>query len=262
MLRHHTIAPPQREKPVRGGRAAAVALFLCASAAPAHADAILFSNLGPGDSVTTGGLGITGPFAPFSEPARDLASGFVAPSGGRLSSIDVPLSWSHGVNGGDVWFMSDIGGLPGTILESWHVTDLPPFSDVAELVTLASILRPKVKDGLTYWLAASADDDTLLSWFVNSTGDTGVASRHGDGPWLVQDVPALAFRVNKGPRQDGSVPEPGLLLLSGVGGLGFYARRMWRRRQRTASLRSTIQLGCGSRSAANSRCTRSTLLTP
>lgn len=203
---------------------AAIALFLLTGAAPARADAIVFSSLGPGDSFASGTLAITGPSGPGSEPDRDLGSSFVAPGGGRLYAIDLPLSWSEGVNAGDVWFMSDLNGRPGDILESWHLTDLPRLLDMfltGELVTVTSILRPKLKKDTQYWVAASADDDTLLSWFVNDTGYIGVAFRHGDGPWGFNDaadVDSLAFRIHKNPS---GVPEPSAFLLLGTGVLGL-----------------------------------------
>jgi hypothetical protein len=109
-------------------------LLFAAGAAPAHADSLIFSSLDP--FVSSGSLAVTGPLVPISisnATDRDLAAGFVASSSGRLYAIDIPLAWccppnySGGENAADLWLMSDFGGHPGAILESWHLTDLPSF---------------------------------------------------------------------------------------------------------------------------------------
>lgn len=200
----------------------------------ADANAILFTNAGLGDkfeAAATGGLAVTGPGAPSSEPSRDLAAGFVAPTSGRLFSIELALTWSTGVNAGEVFFMSDANGRPDDVLESWRLSNLerfppfPPFS--IDFVDLDSVVRPKIKRGHPYWVAVSTDDDTILHWRVNGIGDTGIAYRHGNGGWGFQDVAATAFRVRKSGGQGGTAPEPSAVILLVLGGCTWahHARR-------------------------------------
>jgi hypothetical protein len=220
----------RRKKPNSAlGEIIAAAAFVLAGTVVADASPVLFSSFGPSDSFGSGALAITGPLAPSSEPARDLGAGFAASSGGRLYSIELPFSYFQGAeDAGDIVFWSDDGGLPGVILESWHLTDLPDFLDVlsGQLVTITSVLRPKIKKGQTYWVTASADVDTILHWWVTLADGPGVAYRYGDGPWgFASEGDSLAFRVKKAPGRGGVVPEPGLLFLMGLGITAVYLRR-------------------------------------
>jgi hypothetical protein len=85
-------------------------------------------------------------------------------------------------------------------------------------------VQPILTAGTQYWLIASTPGpDEVAAWNFNNIGDLGpIAFRTNLGAWTVgQDALRDAFRIN------GTViPEPtsALLLLAGLGGIGFYWR--------------------------------------
>jgi hypothetical protein len=103
-----------------------VALFVASvSVIPARADIIVFDNFGPGDSYNVNAGSTLGAIP--GHP--DLASRFsVGASSVYLSSVDVAISLvdrspstpSPDLNDIDILVMTDAGGLPGSVLETFH----------------------------------------------------------------------------------------------------------------------------------------------
>jgi hypothetical protein len=197
----------------------AVAFLLCARA-PGAQGAILFTNLGPGDSYNDSAawdVNSTGSKAGRFTPAQTAT----------LDGIRLPLSR----------FLSEVQPIvislrepaldpSGAILESWM---LPP-ADVqvggdGGIVTLASVLKPALSNMSSYWLRVDSASLTLgYLWYVNSTGDKEFANLIGSSWGVAPSAPAPAFEVI------GStvVPEPASLLLLSSG-LLLAARRLRRR---------------------------------
>ena len=193
----------------------AVAIVSLGLAAPVHA-ATIFSTLGAGDSYECcSGWAVFGPAAPID---TDRGVPFVPLGAYTLDSVEAAFTWLGGTNAGDIWLMSDSGGLPGVILESFHFDNLPTFSTSSTaLVTGASTLHPLLSAGTQYWLVASANDDSFLSLNFNNTNDTGLASRDDALPWgFDPDATAGAIRVSGTPA---AVPEPATIVLFATGTL-------------------------------------------
>jgi hypothetical protein len=143
---------------------------------------VVFSNLGPGDTYAArGGWTVYGSAAPLD---TDRASPFVPLADYVLDSIQIALTWSGGTNAAQVWLMSDAGDVPGTILETFEVTNLPAFGTTdSTLATASSIARPVLSAGVQYWLAVSATSDGSFAFNTNVIGQIGLASRDNSGPW-------------------------------------------------------------------------------
>lgn len=98
----------------------------------------------------------------YSPPLYDWAAAipFVPASDYSLTTIEIGLGWYNGVNGADVWLMSDNAGQPGTIMESFQVTNIPYFDALhgtmsMPLVELGSVLQPTLQAATQYWVGAS-----------------------------------------------------------------------------------------------------------
>jgi len=197
-------------------------------AAPARAD-IIFNDFGPGDSYQQfQGQSVGGRFH------QDVGDRFT-PAGSDyiLDRVVLPLGSISGTNGVDVLFMTSDNGVPGSVIESWHVTDLPRFGSAHPPTVLDSALHPLLSDGVPYYVVASVPlaENTSAVWNNNSVGDHGpLAFRSNGGTWFVINdaLGRGALRV-----EGEAVPEPSSFALAAIGGLtlaGWRPRRTSRRR--------------------------------
>jgi hypothetical protein len=205
----------------------AVLAFFVLAAGQARAD-VLYNNFGPGDSYQTGNSWIIGRFPGTSitwvqgDPFRVTGGDFT------LDRLTLALSWVAGPNEADVQLRADAGGLPGATLESFHFSNLGNFGNNNPPVAANSLLHPLLSAGAQYWVTASASDLTDIAWNLNSTGDRGPhAQSQNGGPFSLVDSDRGAYRVEATPSP---VPEPGTLLLCGIGGLGLLGYRWGRRK--------------------------------
>jgi hypothetical protein len=80
--------------------------------------------------------------------------------------IVVPLAYGGiGPNQAEVFLMSDTAGLPGTIIESFAIQNLP-FGDSAGLTMIQSVSRPLLNWGQQYWVAATGGPGTFALWVL------------------------------------------------------------------------------------------------
>jgi hypothetical protein len=175
----------------------------------------IFSNFGPGDSFDPGGQTLS-VGSPIGED-DDQGSAFTPSSNLFLTRIELAVGLASGPNLLDVWLMSDSGGQPNTIIESFHLVDaMGPFAGSRPLVSADSILHPLLSAGIQYWLIADTPGpDELAAWNFNSIGDIGPnAFQVNSGGWFVGTGLRDAFRVSG----SSSIPEPNTLLLVLLGG--------------------------------------------
>ena len=193
------------------------------------------SDLGPGGSYNTnGGFTLSGP-----QGATGLGYGLAVEfqvagsSPVAFGSAQLALEYHSGTNAVDVMLMSDAGGLPGSSLETIHLTNIPTGPS---LVTAISPAHTLLTPGTDYWLAAVASNDSYFSWMMNNQGqanDLAYRLDHGSGPLAWQSAgpgnPDVAFSISPT-----AVPAPSSLGLLGVGMLtlgGFGATGLNRRRR-------------------------------
>jgi hypothetical protein len=180
-------------------------LPLWLAAAPSWASAILYSNLGPGDTFIVNREYDTG--------SDFLASPFVATSSGILASIQTPVfSLDSPVNFG--LYASTSADSVGDLLESWSAP-VPGFPSV--LATLNSSVHPELTAGIEYWFVIGRTSRFQVAWYENNQEITG-GVWEGLGPTgldnLLQFVPgspAPAIQLNATP-----VPSAALSLGSGL----------------------------------------------
>lgn len=209
-------------------------LGLAAGATRAPAS-VIFSNLGPGDSFDgfntyfVGGLNSsTG--SVFGVGAAQAMAFTVAPGADvTFTEAELALWNTEGSNELTVQLATDLGGLPGTILESIQVT--VPGS--ATLVSALSTALPVLTAGSTYWIIATTDllGNSDFGWFFTDPPASSLIAFQTDdgfGPsgWSSFTDTGAAFRVSG--VSLAAVPEPSALVLAGLGlpaALVFLRRR-------------------------------------
>jgi hypothetical protein len=207
-----------------------LAVGVVALAGPARAD-VLYSNLGPGDSyVQDFGWVESGPNSSFGTVR--LAVGFTV--GGTDTVFDgarLAVGLRSGANEIDLRLYNTVGGQPGTVLETMHLSgQLPDFGDFGSghLVEFDSAAHPLLRAGGTYWLLPFAPGDTLAAWSFNDQARNGLLAT-SDEPeptsWGVSQDVEGAFDVSGTPSP---APEPSGLTLAGVGLAGM-AGFVWRK---------------------------------
>jgi hypothetical protein len=206
---------------------------------PSQAATILFSNLiQPGNQYGPDGVGI-GHTPSFTNPGDYLLYGvhFTASMTAQLTTIEAPLGVISGPNQIQAFLMTDSGGAPATVIESFALTGLPippgPFS----LFTINSSLDPLLLTGHQYWFVATGGPNTFASWTLNLfQGDPidGGASQLVVGgvtqPWTVgTGTRTGALQIYGNP-----VPEPSYPTLVGCAilFLGLHRIRQDRRSNR------------------------------
>lgn len=199
------------------------------SASVARADPIIFSNLGPGDTYDDrAAWTVGGPFS-AADDAVAIGQSFAPAADVTFDAVEVALTWITGTNAATISLMSDLGGHPGTVLESFQFADLPQIGTTnTELALGDSSHHPVLHGGSQYWIVATADGDAFMGWAWNNTAQFGRSIRINDQPWRADpSFASAAFRV-RGSQLQTVVPEPTPLLLAGPALIGFIARRISR----------------------------------
>ena len=132
-----------------------------------HAQVVLYSTFGPGNSVGFGGEGFgfysgVSPSGPGSELIT-VANAFTLPGGpltGRyeFTQLDLSVFFILGCSGPclfQVQLTADASGMPGTVLETWTISSpgpvLPP-----QIFTVFDALHLQLVGGSQYWVTVGA----------------------------------------------------------------------------------------------------------
>ena len=160
---------------------------------------------------------------------------FVPQMNARVGSLQGVFGWTYGLNSLEVQLLSDIGGRPGAVLDTFLFRNLPPHSDSVTLRPLQSAnstFMPELMAGATYWLIAIAAPGSLLDWYPSTyelaNGRHFIRQTLGVPGEDFEGGPKSAFRLNTEHVNDPPpVPEPGTLSLLAIGAL--VARRACQR---------------------------------
>jgi len=196
--------------------------FLACNLASRHLQAsVIYTNLGAGESYSTGGYSAESGSGPFS-----LGTEFTASATGNLGQILAPVADALGSMTFDLY--SDALGQPGTLLEEWaNVTvDSSPYGFGNPLVTLISALNPILTAGDNYWFTAtSAATSVGVTWDTNTQGILGGLWDGNTSTVLTQGYPTEAAPAIEADSVAAPEPAAWMLLTCGLA-LLLAARRL------------------------------------
>ena len=218
----------------------AVALLAFGTLA-ARAD-VVFSDFAPSDgynqSNAYAAAGSTSPIGTYI-----TAAAFTSSSTVDLSQIDLAL-WNYaGTNSVEISLLSDNSDTPGSVIESWDVSNLPNLVTVqgypsGNLTTVTPTSTVELDSGTQYWVEIQAiDPSTEDLWYENDlpgsnpefpTATAGTVATNGGSGFSVSTTILPAFDVLGTPVS--SVPEPNSVPLLAIG----VAALLWKLRRRSA----------------------------
>jgi hypothetical protein len=224
----------------------ALLAFIFIATAPAQASTTIFTSFTSppaysNNASSTSYLHVNG--TTFSPSFSEIAAPFTPTQDTTVDSVDLLLGWAAFASANqvvDVGIYSDSSDEPGT-----QIGDLTPVTVTAALdadapavftASIANVSGPNdLVAGTQYWVVVSPTvDNTFVGWFYNQGGGTATYAKSiNEGTsWTNATGGQLYFDVNGTPTggslAPGSTPEPGTLVLLGLG-LGAVALR---RRQR------------------------------
>lgn len=188
---------------------ASIMSLLCANSSSQAGT--IFSSFGPGPT-TYDCCDAWNVFGGTATPYfQETAMSFTATSASQLTQIDVALSFISGTNSVVLSLNSDVGGLPGAVVQSWTLTGLPGFGGCCAIETVTTNML--LSGGTPYWLvAAPGAANTEAGWNFNNIGLTGLVAVDNAGPWFYPPHNELAAFDVLG-NTTAAVPEPSSFLL-------------------------------------------------
>lgn len=135
----------------------------------------IYSNLGKkypkAPYFSNGGFAIYGPNNAAGYHELWDAVAFTSNGNHTITRIQFAANIMSGTNEIVVALYSDAGGLPGTALKTWRVSNLSPFPSCCTIEAKGTTGIP-VTDGTQYWLVFKTDDtnkDSGVIWNYNTT---------------------------------------------------------------------------------------------
>jgi len=113
-----------------------------------------------------------------------------------------------GTAGFELSLYSDAGGVPGTVIKSAHITNLPAYGDCCAVAEVSDPAGIPVTAGTQYWVVVSttAEDIDIYAWAFNSTNMTATLAAEwcqgsstycgvNSGKWSPYQYVQLGFNV-------------------------------------------------------------------
>jgi hypothetical protein len=200
-------APPVAVK--RDGVTWLVGQAVGAFAAPVREPGLvpIFSNLLPVKKYPNGtyfccfGPTVAGPDNQYGVPEQWWAEAFTPTANMTVTKVEVGIGFAIGTNSVNMGLYSDAGGLPGTVLVSRDIGNLPAFGSCCITMSLKDRSGIPVTAGTQYWVVLgtdSSDTDFLGGWNDNTPDQVtriNQAENFGSG-WQADTIsPGVALAV-------------------------------------------------------------------
>jgi uncharacterized protein (TIGR03437 family) len=166
----------------RGRRTCGAAALLLLSAGIVNAQNV-FSDFGDLGSYSNNGWCVSGAnnFGCGTGVTRWIAASFIPKTTTTLVSISLAISNLSGTNGAIIQLASDSNGSPGTVLDSWTLTNLSESPQVTSVNATAGVT---LLAGQVYWVEAQGSAaDSLDYWWTNDAGFGGGFQNVGGAGW-------------------------------------------------------------------------------
>src|ERR1700677_4590373 len=126
---------------------------------------ILFSNLvQPGNQYGPDGVGIGHtPAFPIAGDYLSYGVEFTPSVTAQLTTIEAPFEINSGANQVEAFLMTNSGGTPGAVIESYVLSGLPTGPGAVPLATISSTLDPTLLAGQEYWFVATGGANTFAT---------------------------------------------------------------------------------------------------
>jgi hypothetical protein len=205
-----------------------VVVVLALGSSPACADTV-FSNLGTGSTYA-----LTAEIPVLQ--SQDIAGTFTVAAGTSFNLTQLDIGLTDAGDSAIVELLTNSAGLPGTVIQSWTLTNLPVVSAVNSIQpsqTISGITGIVLSGGTQYWLAAfpgTSGTQDFWNFSLTSQNDPLAVSGDGGGSWLQLlnlKPPGVAFDVQGTPIS--SVPEPSTVVLLAAGLLTVMLLTTWKR---------------------------------
>jgi hypothetical protein len=141
----------------------------------------------------------------------------------KLGEIELPIASVSGSGAAELEILSNTGGRPGSIIESWQLA----LGTTVSEVTVNSVLNPTLSHGTNYWVAVTTTGSLEVNWYTNSGFVRNADLFLGSWQNSSQSVkPAVEIF-------SASAPEPASHGLVAIGGLAAFVMGYRRRRRET-----------------------------
>lgn len=140
------------------------------------------------DSIGTGyycceGYTISGPSSQIGEQIW-VAEQVTPTKKGMVTTIDAGVGYVNGNNAAELAIYADASGVPGKMLWSGDVTNLPGFGTTSTTTVTANVKKVKIKANKPFWVAVQTDSNssnTWDAWNLSNTTSAPIANNEGSG---------------------------------------------------------------------------------
>lgn len=124
--------------------------------------AVIFDSIGTGYNCC-GGWTISGPSSQIGSEIWTAIQ--ITPTvSGKLKKLVAGVGYVNGNNAAQLAVYSDNAGVPGTMLWSGDVTNLPVFGSTSTATVTAKVTKVKVKSGTPFWVSVQTDSNSANTW--------------------------------------------------------------------------------------------------
>lgn len=144
---------------------------------------VIFDSIGAGGYNCCSGWTISGPSSQIGEQIWTAIQ--VTPTvSGKLKKVVAGVGYVNGSNAAELAIYKDASGVPGTMLWSGDVSNLPVFGSTGTTTVQAKVTGVKIRANKPFWVAVQTDansSNTWDAWNESNTTSAPLAQNTGSG---------------------------------------------------------------------------------